>query len=132
MLTCSAHCHSPLLVANRRHRVCLLVANRLGIKEPAFDRNAVRHPLPEVPIMPWNRSIPWSKTLTYLGINIDRRLTFASHIRRLKQKANLQLHRLYPILRAFPADNHALGVLLFNAFLRPILPTVHLYGVTPH
>lgn len=91
------------------------------IKSQAIQLTGRRRPGSLHSIILRGRSVPWTRTLTYLGIKFDRALKFGPHITRLKKKANLQIHRLDPILRNLPSHNHTLRVLLFTAYIRPIL-----------
>lgn len=65
-------------------------------------------------------SIPWSSSLTYLGIILDSRLSFIKHINHLLSKLRNQIHLLYGIIKTDSAQ-YKTRSLLHTAYFRPIL-----------
>jgi hypothetical protein len=61
------------------------------------------------------------KTVTYLGLQLDSRLNFKSHIRSSVNKGNAALRTLYPLL----ARNSGMGqenkLLIYKQIIRPII-----------
>lgn len=67
-----------------------------------------------------NQPIPWSNNITYLGVIIDRRLTWNLHIKKISRSYNFSLHKLNNLLNS----NHLNirnKILLFKSY---ILPTI--------
>lgn len=65
--------------------------------------------------------IPWSNSVKYLGVTIDKRLTFKPHLREVHQKMTKAYFALRPLLnRKSPLDK-TLKVRLYVTCLRPIL-----------
>lgn len=119
----------PSAARNAAQQYCTEVHRYLsswGIKVSAAKSAAVhfagrRQPVPEVHIQLNKLSIPWQNSIKYLGIVLDRCLTFGQHIKNLKKKANYQLHLFYPILKNLPPDKPKIGINLYKFYIRSIL-----------
>jgi hypothetical protein len=46
----------------------------------------------------FNENIVWTKETKYLGVTLDSKLTFRTHISCILRKANYRLRQLFPIL----------------------------------
>ena len=65
------------------------------------------------------RRIEWGNSITYLGVQLDKGLTFGEHFRTLCHRANGATASLYPMLRS--GMSAPLKVRLFRALVIPIL-----------
>jgi retron-type reverse transcriptase/endonuclease/exonuclease/phosphatase family metal-dependent hydrolase len=91
-------------------------------KSEAIDfRHPPRRKPPAYKITLETAEIPWKKSLRYLGLILDRRLSWCPHIARTRQKADAALAILKPLLckrsKLFPANK----LLLFNTMILPII-----------
>ena len=48
----------------------------------------------------FNEFIPRKTETTYLGVNLDQRLSFKHHINKTSAKAYAQFHKLYPLFKS--------------------------------
>jgi len=70
-------------------------------------------------------TIPWTSSLTYLGLRLDSRLSFAGHIRATASKAQKARGALLPLIRCRGSLSPELKLRIYNTCLRPIIT----YGV---
>jgi hypothetical protein len=64
--------------------------------------------------------VEFKQCVKYLGVHIDSRLTWATHIKTINQTAKHRLGRFYRLLRS-PQLSDNLKLLLFKAIIRPCL-----------
>jgi Reverse transcriptase (RNA-dependent DNA polymerase)/Endonuclease-reverse transcriptase len=88
-----------------------------------FSRNTVNIPRTEITLD--GDGIPWSGEVKYLGVHLDKRLTFASHISKSIDKATLAFRILYSFLNRKSKLCVPNKLLLYKVCIRPIL----CYGV---
>jgi len=69
--------------------------------------------------------IPWILSLTYLGLRLDSRLSFARHIRDTAHKAQKAQGALLPLIQCRSSLSPELKLRIYNACLRPVIT----YGV---
>ncbi len=67
-----------------------------------------------------NISIPTLTTTKYLGIHLDRRLTWREHITKKKNQVNLIYKKLYWILRKKSKLNPETKIAIYKAMIKPI------------
>lgn len=65
--------------------------------------------------------IPWSPSSKYLGIQLDKSLTWKAHILAVKQKALISRRQLYPLLSSSSSLDLRTKRLLYTTILRPII-----------
>jgi len=68
-----------------------------------------------------NTPIKWSPSIKYLGVTIDKNLTFAKHIKNVTIKANNAKHLLFPLLSSTSNLKLSLKTYLYKSYIRPIL-----------
>lgn len=68
-----------------------------------------------------NISIEWKNLVTYLGFNLDPRLTSGKHIDISIQKAKKAISILYCLLRKNCRVNNKAKITLYRSYIRPIL-----------
>ena len=68
-----------------------------------------------------NSAIPWTNSIKYLGIILDRSLTWQPHITHAIQKANICTRYLYPLLNRRSAMSIELKVRLYKSIIRPAI-----------
>lgn len=73
------------------------------------------------PIQMFGRPIPWADEVKYLGVTLDRRLTFRSHIRRVRNRALFVLGRLGPMINKFSKMSLRNKLTLYKTCVRPIM-----------
>ncbi|GBN54972.1 RNA-directed DNA polymerase from mobile element jockey, partial [Araneus ventricosus] len=74
---------------------------------------------PEIKI--YNTPVPWKKQVKYLGVILDRNLTFKPHLSHIKDKFNKAFRaQYYLICRNSRLSTHN-KLLIYQAYLRPIL-----------
>lgn len=67
-----------------------------------------------------NCSIPQSNSVKYLGLHIDRRLTWKTHIQAKKQHLNNKTKRLYWLLGAHSKLSLENKVIIYKTILKPV------------
>jgi hypothetical protein len=68
-----------------------------------------------------NQEIPWSSEVKYVGLNLDKRLTFASHTAKAIDKAEKAFRILYSFLNRKSRLCIHNKLLLYKTCIRPIL-----------
>lgn len=68
--------------------------------------------------------LPWSPTVKYLGLTLDNKLTWTPHILNTKQKANIIIKLLYPLLKS-TSLNLRTKTLLYKSLIRSVIT----YGI---
>ena len=68
-----------------------------------------------------NHKIMWSNSIKYLGLTLDKRLTFANHINIIVQRATALLITLYPLINRKSKLSLENKLILFKTIIRPIL-----------
>ncbi|KAL3290506.1 hypothetical protein HHI36_023842 [Cryptolaemus montrouzieri] len=96
--------------------------------EATFFSKAIRQP----PNLIINGSkIPWKRSVKYLGIHLDKRLTWNKQIDAVRNKARAAFSKLQPFFRnkkVFPRTK----LLAFNAIIRSIFTyAIPIYGTAP-
>ncbi|KAL4084515.1 hypothetical protein QTP88_027930 [Uroleucon formosanum] len=68
-----------------------------------------------------NVNIPWNSSAKYLGLILDKRLTWQPHISSKLQQAYQRLSMLYPVLNKKSSIQKKCSLLIYKQILRPIL-----------
>jgi exonuclease III len=66
-------------------------------------------------------NLEWKNTAKYLGVSLDTKLTFKSHIAESHLKARKGMATLYPLLKKSSPLNRSSKLLLYKLYIRPIL-----------
>lgn len=66
-------------------------------------------------------SIPWSDNVKYLGVLLDKKLTFRDHILFVKNKFNIAIKLLYPLINRNSNLSFANKILLYKTIFQAIL-----------
>ena len=69
----------------------------------------------------YGNNIPWSPSIKYLGVILDRKLTWNSHITSKLQQGYQRLKILYPLLNRQSSLSWKCSILLYKQILRPLL-----------
>jgi len=65
--------------------------------------------------------ILWSSSIKYLGVELDKKLTFANHIRSIKSKVNLAIKILYPLINRKSKLNIANKIIILKVVFQPLI-----------
>lgn len=65
--------------------------------------------------------LPWLQQARFLGVILDRRMTFGAHIRHIQKKAAGAMSVIYPMIRRSSAISPDIKVRLALAYVRPIM-----------
>ncbi|GBN26589.1 RNA-directed DNA polymerase from mobile element jockey [Araneus ventricosus] len=79
-----------------------------------------RRTTPEPPKL-YRRAIPWSNDSKYLGVILDKRMTFEMHIENNRQKVNAMKATLYPLLGRKSKFSVSNKLLLYRSLVRPLM-----------
>ena len=86
-----------------------------------FTRRRLRE-IPQRPLRINNSSTPWSyQSVKYLGVILDKTLTFRHHIEYVIEKMNKIIHIMYPLLNRSSKLNVKNKMLLYKLAIRPVL-----------
>jgi hypothetical protein len=69
----------------------------------------------------FDRRIPWEKTVKYLGVTLDPRLSFGPHIKIVRDRAAFVLGRLHSLIRKSSKMSLRNKVTLYKTCIRPIM-----------
>lgn len=67
------------------------------------------------------QELPWRNTAKYLGVTLDKKLTWKAHIEDLRNRACARMTKLYPILNADSSLDAATGIRTYCSLVRPIM-----------
>lgn len=76
--------------------------------------------LPDTAFSLNNTNIEWENTAKYLGVVIDKKLTFRNHIEHVVGKTQNAIKMLYPLINRKSKLSVENKILIFKAALRPI------------
>ncbi|GFW10301.1 probable RNA-directed DNA polymerase from transposon X-element [Trichonephila clavipes] len=68
-----------------------------------------------------NTHVPWSKSTKYLGVILDKRLTFKQHIIQIRRNFNISVAKVYPLIARKSCLSLRNKMLIYKLVLRPIL-----------
>jgi hypothetical protein len=86
-----------------------------------FITKRTRQQIPQGPIHIFDAGVEWSDSIKYLGVNLDRRLTFSKHIEYVTNRANQAIRILYPLLCRKSKLCVANKIIIYKLAIRPIL-----------
>lgn len=66
-------------------------------------------------------SIPWENTTKYLGVYLDKRLTWKPHIDYVKSKLQKAMFTIFPLIGKYSPLSIKNKVLLYKSLLRPVI-----------
>lgn len=89
-----------------------------------FTRCRAAHKIPNSKINIANRTIEWLDNIRYLGITLDKRLTFKPHLDKCITKSNKLISTLYPLINKKSKLNLDNKLLIYKA----LVLTAILYG----
>ncbi|GBN19032.1 putative RNA-directed DNA polymerase from transposon X-element [Araneus ventricosus] len=73
------------------------------------------------PPMLYRRPIPWSNSTRYLGVTLDKKLTYKDHIENIPHKYDGVKAHLYPLMGRKAKLSLRYKLLLYKALLRPVI-----------
>jgi hypothetical protein len=82
---------------------------------PGYDSLAARYGA-----LPLFGFIPWVTHVRYLGVLLDRRLTFAKHLKTVRDRAAYYLGRLFHLLRSGSSLSVGNKLLIYKTCIRPV------------
>jgi hypothetical protein len=85
-----------------------------------FVKTGRRVPQPR-PLRLFGEPIEWVNTARYLGVTLDKRLTWSKHIDQVRKKAAQRLGILGPLLNKRNSLSIRNGVLLYKKLIRPMM-----------
>lgn len=86
-----------------------------------FVTNRRRKQIPKREIVILNSRVRWSNEVKYLGVVLDKKLTFNSHIDFITGKVNAAIHTLYPLLNSKSCLSVENKILIYKLAIRPII-----------
>jgi hypothetical protein len=96
-------------------------AMSLNAKKSQATLFTVRHrPSPVSHVKHNSIKIPFQKSTNYLGVLLDRKLTFGPHTRKSVLKAQARIRNLYPVFTSRSATPKS-NTMIYKSYIRPIL-----------
>lgn len=95
--------------------------NAAKTKAILFCFNNSKKRRPTRPLLFNNEELFWQDEVTYLGLVLDKKLTFGAHVENTRIKATKALNSLYPILGRKSKLSTANKSTIFKMYIRPIL-----------
>jgi hypothetical protein len=99
----------------RKWRIAINVSKSMAMP---FTRRRIQTPRP---VALFGEPIVWVDTARYLGVTLDKRLTWSTHIDQVRKKASQRLGVLGPLLDRRSGLSIRNGVLLFRQLIRPVM-----------
>ena len=65
--------------------------------------------------------IEWKDEVNYLGVILDKKLSFSSHTDKIRNKALISVAKLYPLLKNHSSLGIKNGLLIYKMLIRPVL-----------
>lgn len=81
-------------------------------------RRTITH---NTPLLLFNQNIHWMDQVKYLGVTLDRKLTWSAHINYTLKRANIKLFQLYPLLNKTSSLSMRTATMLYKSLLMSIL-----------
>lgn len=95
--------------------------NESKSKSIFFTRRRAKRFLPHRKLQLNNNEIPWSNSIKYLGMELDKKLTYSKHIGCTKLKALSYIRILYPFINRKSKLNFGNKLLIFKNIFHPML-----------
>jgi hypothetical protein len=89
--------------------------------DAVFISNRKSRELPAGPIKVFGADVVWKEKVKYLGVQIDKKLTFQHHIEQAIMKANSAIKVLYPLINRKSNLDIYNKILVYKLAIRPIL-----------
>jgi hypothetical protein len=106
---------ADLVLWLRKWRFAINVSKSMAMP---FTRRRIQNPRP---VALFGEPIVWVDTARYVGVTLDKRLTWSSHIDQVRKKASQRLGVLGPLLNRSSSLSIRNGVLLFRQLIRPMM-----------
>lgn len=84
-----------------------------------FTRKVARRHQPRINISIDGVEVPWANTIKYLGVRLDKRLTYRHHIEDKIKSGEKMIRALYPVIGRSSKLNLEYKILMFKTILRP-------------
>lgn len=69
----------------------------------------------------FGQPIPWSDDVKYLGIHLEKRLTFKKHVKYIQNRFRKIKYKLYPLIKRGSPLSTQNKLIIYKAYLRPII-----------
>jgi hypothetical protein len=86
-----------------------------------FSRRLRRYRRSPCPVMIFDENIAWASETECLGVILDSKLTYKTHISRILRKANNRLRQLFRILNKSSTIDINLALIIYKSLLCSIL-----------
>ncbi|GFV08496.1 probable RNA-directed DNA polymerase from transposon X-element [Trichonephila clavipes] len=95
------------------------IALNVAKREAVFFSHHIKKESPKLYLH--NTHVPWSKSTKYLGVILDKRLTFKQHIIQIRRKFNISVAKVFPLIARKSCLSLRNKMLIYKLVLRPIL-----------
>ncbi|GFS90146.1 RNA-directed DNA polymerase from mobile element jockey [Trichonephila clavipes] len=117
----------PKLVARAINRHLVLedwfskwkIALNVAKTEAVFFTRKTRLIYPDIYLH--NERIPWSQSTKYLGVTLDKKLTFKQHITRIRESFIKKAHTLSHLISRRSKLSRSNKLLIYSSLLRPVI-----------
>jgi hypothetical protein len=99
----------------RKWRIAINVSKSTAM---LFTQRHIQNPRP---VLLFGEPIVWVDTACYLGVTLDKRLTWSSHIDQVRKKASRRLGVLGSLLNRRSGLSIRNGILLYRQLIRPMM-----------
>lgn len=109
------------LVANKLNRYYDKWKTKLNVNKTEVILFTRRRPEIPLKIKVFDQEFEWAKSVRYLGVHLDKGLTFTPHVNKIREKFFVSLKTIYPIFNRKSKLNKNNKNLLYKSCLRPVL-----------
>lgn len=103
------------------HKKWKVKVNALKSQAIFFTRRRSPRHMPQNQVICGGIVIPWSDTVGYLGVTLDKKLNFGTHVTSCLRKCDMLIKTLYPLINRRSRLDPNIKLLLYKTVFRPTL-----------
>jgi hypothetical protein len=86
-----------------------------------FTKSTKMNKLKETHKIHFNETLDWKNNVQYLGLTLDPKLTFKTHIDKCRRKGGMVTRFLFPLMKRTSALSQQGKITLYRSYIRPVM-----------